>query len=268
MNLKNIRKIVNISKPQVMGNKLLILATAPDANRFFEKENIREYFAEYDLAFLNKMPLCSSDELYRFKPKYIIFMDGIFYEDDFDGKGKGNERKDWVERILKGIDWECYIVTPCLAEFDVNNEHLHYIGLSPISVKYNRFFNSLYKKNIINTGLNNVVFGSLYFGVTFGYKEIGIMGFPYRPVYSYMDTDGYHVEGYAHYYDLDVHTKVISFENIFTGKESFMLKAAKRIVSSNKQLCNLALYAKENDVNIINYTENSCVDVFIHKHIE
>ncbi len=268
MNIGNVRLLRNITSPRVLGDNLLILAGSPDTNRFFDNKSIQNYFENYDIAFLNKTPLCFEDKLHAFKPKYLFFMDGIFYEDNFDGENAGNKRKEWVEKVISKIDWECNIVTPCLGKFNVDNHYLQYFGLSPFSSKYIKALDYLFSKNIINTGLNNVVFGALYFGITFGYKHIGLMGFPYRAGYSYMDIDGYHVDGYEHCYDKDAHTKIIPYKDLFYENKSFVYWETKRALNSQKQLCSIARYAKEHNVQIINYTEKSYVDVFEHRHIE
>ncbi len=261
MDLKKITRVFDITAPNKMGNNLLILATSPDVKAFFEDDKVRDHFKDYDVAFINKMPLCSEDELHVIKPRYIIFMDGIFFEDYFESD-EPNERKIWVEKVLAGIDWECNIVIPSLARFGVDNDHLKYIRLSVMEARYNAFSKVLYRKNLANVGFNNVVMGAIYYGITFGYTNIAMMGFSYQNGKKYMDVDGMHLEGYPHYYDLDTHPRVIPFEQLFDGKNSYTLKRALREAEAEKKLLELAIYAKDMGVRVTNYTPMNGVSVF------
>ena len=49
---------------------------------------------------------------------------------------------------------------------------------------------------------------------------------------------------------------------LFDGKESYLLKRAKRAVESVFKLCELARYARDMGVDVVNYTPRNCVDVF------
>lgn len=258
--LSNITKISKISKPCTLGDNLLILATSPEVNAYLHNEEVREYFKEYDVAVVNKMPLCSESEMKTIRPKYIIFSDNIFYLDSINGVP--NERKIWVEEVLTRIDWDCYIVIPFLATYQVSNPKIKYIYLNILEMRYNQLADYFYKKNIANSGGNTVVMSALYFGITFGYKQIGILGFTYRSGYGYMDEDGWHYDGYIHYYDEKVKHNVIKNDDIFTNGEDFLLWLAKRGVKSRTILRDIALYAKKHNSNITNYTFHSNVDTF------
>ncbi len=259
--------MLDITKPVKMGDKLLILATSPATGYFFDKESIRQQFEGYDIAFLNKMILCSEEETHLYRPKYFVFMDGIFYDDDFNGKGTVNERKKAVEAALEKIDWECYVVVPILASFNVKNPNVKYIKLGVFSRHYSPIMRWLYSRNIANTGHNTVVMGALYFGITFGYKNIGILGFSYSPGRIYMDEDGLHEIEYMHYYDTEEHEIFVPNEKIFVNGENFLLRRAKRAIVSNQILCDLAKYAGDMGVEVINYTPENMVDVFRTKRL-
>ena len=267
MNYRNITKLKDITKPCKMGDKLLILATAPSTGLFFEKESVRDHFKGYDIAFLNKMILCSPEETRLYKPKYFIFADDIFYKDDYDGVGLGNKRKEAVEEELEKIDWECYVITPVLGSFNVKNPNIKYIKLGVFSAGYKGLFKSLYRKNFFNTGFFTVVMAAIYYGITFGYEDIALLGFSYKWDRIYMDEDGLHLEGYNHYYDLNIYPTVIPFEEIFNGNESYLLRQEKRAVRARRILSDLAIYAKDRGTNIINYTPDNMVDAFRTKRL-
>ncbi len=260
-NYRNIGKLFKLSKPQKMGDKLLVMATAPSTALFFEKESVRKQFEGYDLAFLNKMLLVSEREAHMYKPKYFIFMDDIFFAEKLND-GTVNKRRKDVEEALERVDWECYVVIPVLAELNVKNPLVKYIRIGIFSKGYKAPYKSLYRRNIFNPGYNTVVMGAIYYGITFGYDDIAILGFSYRPGYIYMDEYGLHVEDYMHYYDTEKSAEHIPFEEIMQNGESFMLRRSKRAVESSRILCDLALYAREMGTDVINYTPDNMVDVF------
>ncbi|MCR5399358.1 MAG: hypothetical protein K6E68_07475 [Lachnospiraceae bacterium] len=270
MNLKNVTKLTRITKPKKLGDKLLILATAPCVSRFFESEKVREQFKDYDLAFINSMVLESEDWLHEYKPRYLIFLDGWFLYDNEFGVGVKNEFKSRLENILDKITWECYLVTPILSELKVNNPHIQCIYLNILSSKYSSKKKWLYKNNLMIPGANNVVMGAIYFGITFEYKEIGLLGFTYRTDNDFcMEEDGLHGEDYAHYYDLDVHPYVVKNEEIFDKNgECFLLRQTKRQLVSTQILCDLANYAKDCGTVVTNYTPKSRIDMFRYKKLE
>ncbi len=265
MKFKNIVKLKRITKVNKLGDKLLILATAPEVKAFFDNERVREYFRNYDVAVINKMPLCSEKEMHLIKPRYMFFLDDIFYADSWEGKP--NERKQWVEDVLGRVDWKCSVVVPCLASFNVDNENIDYIYLNIFSAPYNRFTKTMYKKNLLNPGYNTVTFGALFFGVTFGYETIGLLGFAYRVPYGYMDEDGYHYDGYTHYYETEPKHYVLKNEDIVVNGESLKLRLAKRAVESQTIMSYVMKYANDMNVHVTNYTPYSDVDMFEYKDI-
>ena len=261
-NFRNITKLFDLTKPRKMGDKLLIMATAPSTALFFEKESVRKQFEDYDLAFLNKMLLVSEKEAHIYKPKYFIFMDDIFFADKLED-GSVNIRKREVTEALERVDWDCYVVVPVLAEFDIVNPLVHFIRIGVFAKRYKSPYKGLYRRNVLNPGYNTVVMGAIYYGITFGYADIAILGFAYRPGYIRMDEDGLYIENYLHYYDKDVVVDHIPFEKIMQNGESFMLRRSKRAVESNRIMCDLALYANDVGCNVVNYTPDNMVDVFM-----
>ncbi len=269
MKIGNITKLKKTTKPVICGKKLLVLATAPEVKAYFDDYRVREYFRDYDVAVINKMPLCSETEMHVITPKYIIFFDGIFF-DDYDEKGNKNIRKEWVEEVLERVDWECNLVVPLLAEYQIENPHIRQIYIGVLKAKYNRLTSVLYRHNIVNMGFNNVVMGAVYFGITFGYKQIALMGFTYGSINigDYMDEDGLHVATYPHYYDEKVSHILIPNNELFDGTTSYLYKRAVREVESMYKFCELARYAEDNNVEIINYTPNNTIDVFKSKNLD
>ncbi len=260
---KSLNKLLvsnKITKPVKLGDKILLLATAPCAADFFEYESVREQFKDYDLAVINYMIVYSQKEVFALKPKYIIMMDPIFYDDAGHPDFELNPEKERVGKILEQIDWECYIVTSVLQDFEFKNDNVKYIHLSCFSRPYNKIFYPLYKRNLLNFGVFNVIHGAIYFAVTFGYKNIAILGCTYKHLQLFMDVDGLHILEHNHYYNLERDEIIIPNEELMNRKESYTMWLNKRAYQSAKMLWNLKQYAEDNQAEMINYSEGSEID--------
>lgn len=268
-----------ITKPYAMGNNILLLATAPCANDFFENESVQKQFQNYDLAFINYMIFYSQDAVFKMKPKFFILIDPIFYEDNFfDYKNEVEERiveeveydrarqkhinteKEKIVAILEKIDWECYVITSVLADFGTKNPYVHYIRLSCLETKYkpNRLF--LLKRNWATMGMNNVIHGALYFAITFGYKNIAILGCTYKYLDMHMEEDGLHILEHNHYYNLKQEEFVLTNEDLSKRNESYIGQISKRAVTSSECLWNLNKYARLQGAVLTNYSRGSMID--------
>lgn len=249
-----------ITKPVKMGNKLLLLATAPCVSDFFEYASVREQFKDYDLAFINYMIYYSQKEVFLYKPKYFILIDSIFYDDNFFKDKSINPEKQKVVGILEKIDWECYVVTTVFADFGLKNKNVHFIRLSCFSSQYGKGTMKMFRKNLLNPGIFNVVQGALYFGITFGYEQIAILGCTYKNLHMYMDVDGLHILEHRHYYDLEAKEIVISNEELDRRKTGYIENLDKRAAISSRILWDLKKYAADRNVEVINYSEGSMID--------
>lgn len=260
--IESLKKLKNLNKPTKMGEKILLLATAPCVKDFFEFESVREQFQDYDLAFINYMIFYSQKEAFLYKPKYIILLDPIFYQSDYFGKDKVNPEKEKIRGVLKKIDWECYIITSVLADFGVKSDNINYIRLSCFELPYKKWAKPFYKRNICNMGIYNVMQGAIYFSITFGYKEIAILGCTYQPAERCMKEDGLYIYGYAHYYDLERICEYVPIEKLRKMDKSFLANALARGAKSLECFWNLKKYGNEHGAHIINYSEGSAIDAF------
>lgn len=249
-----------ITKPKKMGDKILLLATAPCVSDFFEYESVREQFKDYDLAFINYMIYYSQKEVFLYKPKYFILIDSIFYDDDFFNDKPYNPEKKKVVDVLEKIDWECYVVTSVFADFGVKNEYVKFIRLSCFTANYKKSIRTLFRKNYLNTGILNVVQGALYFAITFQYKKIAVLGCTYKNLEMFMDIDGLHILEHNHYYDLSKEEIIITNEELDKREIGYIENLDKRAHISSKILWNLKKYAMDMKAEVVNYSEGSMID--------
>lgn len=260
--IESLKKLRCLSKPTKMGDKILLLATAPCVEDFFKYESVREQFKGYDLAFINYMLVYSEKEVFEYKPKYIILLDPIFYQSDYFGVGTINSEKEKVVAVLEKIDWECYLLTSVLADFGLKNTNIKYIKLSCFEFPYRKWLIPVYKRNLLNMGVYNVMQGALYFAVTFGYKKIAILGCTYGMNKISKREDGVHLEGYAHYYDKEPIHEFVPLEQVEKMKYGLVSSIYDRGRKSMICFWNINKFALLEGAEIINYSEGSFIDAF------
>lgn len=264
--LESVRRILftnKMTKPCKLGSKILFLATAPCVQDYFDYPSVREQFKDYDLACINYMIEHSQKEIFEWKPKYFMLFDPIFYSGSRDSESVDyNPEKDKVSSILNRIDWECYVVTSVLADFELINPKVKFIYISCLEKSYKPYLFSLYKRNLINMGIYNVVQGALYFAITFGYEDISILGCTYRNLPAEMTEQGLRVLDHTHYYNLNREENIIDFSQIAKYKNGFMVDLYERAVRSHTCFWNLRRYAEKFGAKITNYSEGSMIDAF------
>lgn len=248
------------TKPYCIGRNLLVLATGPSVKAYFENESVREQFKDYDLAAINFMLSKSEDLMHKYKPRFFVLLDSIYFLES-----ARNDIPDWMREdcyktfeALERIDWDCEIITYPLGEWRISNPHIRFIYLSIHKGQYNLVNHWFYKHNIMNAGVNNVIIGTLYFAITFGYKNVAMLGCPYRQISFEMKPDGMHLYYHMHYYDDDVWEDIFSFEEIQTNfKGGFDLYHKKRAIDNCKSFIGIAKYAKRMGTELVNYSDGS-----------
>lgn len=256
-----------ITQPVKLGEKLIILATGPDVNRFLCEKSIQNRFCNYDVACINYMIYYSFHILQEIKPKYLVLLDPCLYDLDYPPDPMGIPSAAELAAVLEKIDWKCSIITNVLAEFMVDNPYLSYIRLSCFSASYSKYSLPLLKRNLINLGTNNVTMGAIFFGIVFGYQEIALMGCPYKSLNAYMTEEGLHVVEHKHYYDAEAFEYTISYEDLQARGESFFSAINRRAIVNNTTIWNLGLLAKEYNCEITNYSPRNEMDAFRTKEL-
>ncbi len=251
-----------------LGDNLIVLGGAPCASWFLDDPEYRSHFQGYDVAFVNYMVFKSENSFFEIKPRYIMMFDPILYRDDYFGPGKENHIKNECMRIFEKVDWECNIVTTANAQFEFSNSNMNCIKISPVSVNYHRFWNNALKKNIFNLGLYNVNQGAVYFAITFGYKNIALLGINYQLTQFRIEKDGMHTWAPMHYYDTQPDEELHTWDVINSYKYGMVADRYKHAYESAKVFWGIGSYAKENDVKVTNYSDFSALDGFGADSIE
>ena len=264
--LNSLRKLFvtnRITKPCQMGTKLLVLATAPCVSNYFENESVRKQFEDYDIACINYMLYYSKEKVFQMKPKYLVLIDPCFYQEHIITVSEpALPSYKEIAKILEEVDWDCYVVTTVFADFEVSNPHINYIRLSCFSSAYKEWKLPLFRTNLLNLGFYNVIQGTLFFAIVFGYKNIAMLGCPYKPLNVKMTEEGLHVVEHMHYYDEKAYEYTIPYEELLSREEGFFARLNKRAYVSSRCLWDIKKLADKYECSIINYSEDSRIDAF------
>lgn len=247
-----------MTKPFKVGERILILACAPCVNAFFKYKSVRQQFKDYDIAFINFMVTKSEKEMFEIKPQFIMLIDPVFYGND----PKWEAVKQEVAEVLSKVNWKCILVTSVLADFNFENSNITIHRISCFEKKYRKILLPCFRRNLITLGLYNIMQAAIYYAITFGYKKIAILGCNYQMAHMKVIDVGIEITDYMHYYDTQTEYEYITWEDIEKRKNGFVADAFERAQKSAACFYSLAKYAKNNNAEVINYSDDSALDGF------
>lgn len=252
------------------GRKLMLLGTAPSANEFWHSEELRSKYADHDMVVMNRSIYKMRDEVFRMKPRYFAVADPIYW-----GEANPNgvdpkvlrETKEQFEDVMNHVDWDCYLITYEYAKIHFHNDHVHVIRINVTTeLKDEPMTYRLYASNDCGSYFHNVGLVSLYFGLTFGYKEIGLVGMDFDFFKGvYCDENGEVGEVLHHQYDEkdaplihEVYRRGI-YPEINGSMVAWCLRNLSDTLASFGQM---GIYANYQGAKIINYSPNSMIDCY------
>lgn len=267
-----------VSRPAKIGKceKLLILANGPSASDFWNKEDVKNIFGSYDIMCMNDAIFRKEKEIFRLKPCFFILMDPALFgtrvnENQAEKEHYGNIRQN-VYAVLEKINWKAYIITNYHGEIRLKNENLTVIRLNKNTVlpSKDRYY-KLYKKNLANPGLDTVLEGAIFFGITYGYKEIAMLGTEFSLFkYIVVDENNMLFNYSKHFYEeklKDPKAKAVTSEQ-YAFEGSAVAYYLRRMSNCFWMFSELNKYAKYYDCKIYNYTEESMIDAFERRRID
>lgn len=241
------------TKPRKMGEKLLLLGNGPSCNDYLQN---RELFKDYDILCVNFFVSKNEKEFREIKPKYICFADPAFATEE-------SEQIDKVMKIINEIDWNCYIISSASHKFTkIKNPNLKHIKISSYQYeKDNERREDWYCKNLAIPFIANVINLALFFGISFKYEKIGLIGVESDFQKDLrVDKDNNVYTQFRHYYDTSCDIQEIKL-NINLKDHYFFLH--KNLYTDSV----LNILAGKFGCKITNYTLNSLIDVFEKKEM-
>lgn len=264
------RKKVTIPVDMANDRKLMILATGTSANEFWN--NIDFYlnkYRQYDYLVMNRTIYKMKEQVMKIKPKYLAMCDSIYW-----GAANGSVSQalalDTYHRtreVLEQIDWECYLVTTIQEKFDFHNDNVKIIRINSTKCEGDgRLAYWLYKNNFAHPGIYNVTQLAIYFGITFLYKEIGLVGLDFDFIKNLNCDEECRLYDYAeHQYDKSKEDTIKGYyTSTGTGAiygsvlAQYIDQTAETFISFGK----LSVYAEKNNCKIFNYSLRSLLDCY------
>lgn len=271
INKKKVSRPEDLSK----GRKLLIMATGKSANEYWKNQKNQEKFKDYDMLVMNRSIYKMEEQIFEKKPKYFAACDPIYWgqKSDSVAQGLADTTFQKTKDVLERINWDCYLVTSIHERFQIQNDRIHIIRLNSSfydadSDKYFKF----YKNNFLCPSIKNVGQLAIYFGITFGYKELALVGMDFDFFKNLFCDEKCLVGLYAeHQYD-DKDGKAVEAhftrEKYGTLNNSVLAKYLLDISETFRVYGELELYARSQGSRIINHSVNSMVDCYEKRRID
>lgn len=245
-------------------NSLIIAMNGPSLKNDLEK-------CQYDLSKNQSMLVANhfgDIELFEeLKPKFYVLSDPYFWE--------GNVSSDLIEkrnntfkRLNNVVNWDIKLFVPnpraeSFIRSKINNTNINICRFngSGYPVNYNKFIKFFWLKGVLSPFAQNVLIHSIYVGIMLKFKTIKLIGANFsfhESIFIDQNTNEFY-KVRRHFYGVHKekaysdHTKTTSAT--IEDEYSALYKAYKT-------LNGLALFAQELGVSVINYTENSYLDMF------
>lgn len=265
INKKRVTRPMDLSN----GKKLLIMATGKSANEYWENPRNQEKFKDYDMLVMNRSIYKMEEQIFQKRPRYFAACDPIYWGEKSDSVDQElvNVTYQETKRVLEKIDWECYLVTSIFEKFDLRNNKIHIIRLNATTYDVESdWCYTLYEGNFASPPINNVGQLAIYFGITFGYKELAVVGMDFDFFKNlFCDADclvGLYAE---HQYD-GKDGKVVEAhfdkEKYGTINSSVLAKYLRHISATFSAYGKQELYARKQGCKIINYSIDSMLDCY------
>lgn len=256
--IKSIRSLLRGSsnrKWHPCKKKVLILGNGPSLKETAIDEFIND---SCDIACVNYFPVRSND-FFDIKPKYIILLDPIIFDnpDECDNPG--------LIRALEKVTWNLTIVTLQGMKLSINNPKISYDWICRTVVDYNymrHILKFLYNRNILYSGAQNVMVGALYYFIANKAKYIWIAGLDMSEFrYMLVDENNDVWRDSCHFY-VEKKESMTALEKRIGRERYYFHDRMEDYARGFKQFYLISLYAKDCNVVVKNLSPYSYVDVF------
>lgn len=197
----------------------------------------------------------------KIKPQFLCLFDPIFFKD----APASEEKKKELFDVLEKVDWPLKIVCTQGHELPVKNSYIsyaHIAGYPFVGNGLERMRHFLYRKNLTNAGLQNVMIGAGYYFISKKVKEIYLTGLDmseFKMLYVGEDNEVYLAT--QHHYG----SEKIKHSDLGIIKKGEFYKLLGCYVTMFEQFYGLEKYARAQGVKVYNLSPESYVDVFEKK---
>lgn len=191
----------------------------------------------------------------KLKPKYLVLIDPLFYK-------TGDEMSQPVRDlfgVLERVDWKLTIICLQEAKFPLNNPNirLEKINRAILNSKHlTRYLDVFYRRNLLTVGLTNVVIAAGYYFVSKKVKRIYFAGVDMSEFKGlFVDEDNKIYVESVHNYGTSRHYS----RTVGHGEFYLLLQMYQWMF---EQFYYLEKYARRQNVDTVNLSVNSYIDVF------
>lgn len=263
MGLKQILKTIKdigigkISYPSEIAdrkNKLFIISTGPSAAKYMYDEKVQKDFLDNDIMIINATLIYEREIVFKLKPQYLVLCDQAFWEID--------SLSIKIKNVLEQIDWKVFLITTVNGKFNLHNPNISIFRLNGNRMSIgNCGCSFLYNRNWAIPNGNNVVLFSLFFGILCKYEIINLIGCEYDAIaFLHFNESGEIIAPIKHYYG--THTMFNVTDLLKNSKSSPFIAYVERYLDSLNGYMAMKRYADKRNCKIINYSENSFLDMY------
>lgn len=257
---------INKKKGCISNNRkkddIAVLGNGPSLNSVdlecMKNQNIK-------LCCVNYYPLKKEEDFFRIKPEFLCLMDPGFF--DYTIKAEEEDKKAFLD-IIKKVDWNLRIIAPGGKKLPICNDNIGYEWVNTFKASYkcaDMLKYMLYKKNLAIVGMQNVAIAATFYFLTANYNKLYITGVDLSDFKNlYVDennrvyVDSTHLYGSnRYYYDEMPECGLIGFGNILGAYQNMFIEFEQ-----------LSKYAKYLDVEVVNLSIDSYIDVFKKEYPE
>lgn len=255
------------------GKKLLILATGTSASEFWDdRAQCLETLQNYDIMVMNRSIYKMKEQIFRLKPKYFAACDSVYWGEKVGKRISEELAKETYQRtkeVLEEIDWDCFLITTIQEKFDFTNPKVKIVRINTVDFDSNHWWTYwLYKNNFAQPAVHNVAQLGIYYGITFGYKELGLVGIDFDFIKNvYCDKDG-KIGIYAeHQYEGKVTSVYLDRDVVGQYNNSVIAKYIYQTAEAIACFGKLSMYAERMNCKIYNYSLDSLLDCYEKKSL-
>lgn len=206
---------------------------------------------------VNWFPI-KEDLFIKIKPQYLCLADPTFFYES----NEHEEKKDALFRVLAAVDWRLDVICPIGCKLPVNNSNIKYRWINQntyISQSDSELTHFLYKHNLANFGMQNVVLEALYYAISTQSNEVFLAGVDMSEFKGlYVAEDNYIYLESKHSYG----TELVKIDNGGFFKKGELFKLLLCYQKMFEQFYYAQKYANYMNVKVYNLSPYSFIDVF------
>ena len=259
--------------------KLMIVCTAPSSDCFWNDNLLRTGICNScDIMLVNDLIFQMKEIVFQIKPAFYITVDPRSFNEEFPEKDdnlRTKIRRNSEYQLFNQVDWPMTVIVPDFMQnvetiIDNNNIRLFHINSQVYNnTFYTRRFEA-YDKNKLIPNMDSVGHAALYFGLMYGYKDIGIIGNDndfWRELRTDCDNRAYYSVPHA-YYEVNDTTRYYLENSRFYDKRAGAISGfLKYIASEYAGYMYIREYADYKGAKITNYATGSSIEAFTKKDI-